>query len=260
MGKLFKYEMKITRRFMVILLAMICIASIVLLMSSKNLISDYDANWNMNGIVVTFMMMILFGAGVTFFVYISSLLRKDLYTDRGYLTFSLPVNGWEILGSKLLSAVVWTIIIAIVYNIVMVISSSIIFGSDFTESLMAMIRELSSRPEFFLELLKFLLVAATTGIIIYELIFLSLIIGKTTVAKYRLPGLWFIIFIILQFIYQRLVALLTPFTFSDIIANTTGYNYNPVSQYLIAIIIINIVIGTIIFLASGFLLEKKVEI
>lgn len=118
MGRYIKYEMKGSYKFILGVLAL------VLILTTG--IYGYIANTKEGSALgATFMglsTLVIFGTLLTTFLYIVGSFRKELYEDRGYLTFTLPLTGNQILGSKLIVAIIWFAVLGAViglYNILM---------------------------------------------------------------------------------------------------------------------------------------------
>lgn len=105
--KLMKYEIKSTYKVFFTILASFVLLTILLCMSMK--------------IPNTAMLLIFSGAcfvigGGTFVAYFITLFNryyKNLYGREGYLMFTLPVKGWELVCSKFAIAMFWNIILII---------------------------------------------------------------------------------------------------------------------------------------------------
>lgn len=95
MGRYMKYEIKGSYKF---ILGVIAIFLILNTISYIKISSDY---------IRFIAYMILFGTSLAAFLYIVGSFKNELYEDRGYLTFTLPLTGREILGSKLIVAMMW---------------------------------------------------------------------------------------------------------------------------------------------------------
>ena len=67
----------------------------------------------MGGIFVTLCILLLFGTALVTFLYIVGSFRKELYEDTGYLTFTLPLTGYQITASKLLVALLWFFVLGV---------------------------------------------------------------------------------------------------------------------------------------------------
>lgn len=126
MIKYMKYEIKGTYKFILGLILTVLIASTGLQLYVRNSLSNiYNSNidpFRMSNLLVVVLVLVIFGAFITTLFYIIGSFRKELYEDRGYLTFSLPLTGKQILGSKLIIALMWYAILilsATIYNIVL---------------------------------------------------------------------------------------------------------------------------------------------
>lgn len=105
--KLMKYEIKSTYKVFFTILASFVLLTILLCMSMK--------------IPNTTMILVFSGAcfvigGGTFFAYLITLFNryyKNLYGREGYLMFTLPVKGWELVCSKFAIAMFWNMILMI---------------------------------------------------------------------------------------------------------------------------------------------------
>ena len=105
--KLMKYEIKSTYKVFFTIMASFILLTILLCMSMK---------------IPNTMMLLLFSAacfvigGGTFFAYLITLFNryyKNLYGREGYLMFTLPVKGWELVCSKFAVALFWNVILMI---------------------------------------------------------------------------------------------------------------------------------------------------
>ena len=106
--KLFKYDMKFSYRIMtfiyIIALALSVFFSGTLLLSQK---LEYVSIFS----VISFLpyMFSLLAVTLSGFLVVAVRTYKNLYTDEGYLTFTLPVTSAQIIWSKVLLYVFWQI-------------------------------------------------------------------------------------------------------------------------------------------------------
>ncbi len=107
MLKLMKYEIKSTYKVFFTIMASFVLLTILLCMSMR---------------IPNTMMLILFSGacfvigGGTFIAYLVTLLNryyKNLYGREGYLMFTLPVKGWELVCSKFVIAMFWNVVLII---------------------------------------------------------------------------------------------------------------------------------------------------
>ena len=72
----------------------------------------YFAN---DDIFAVFISLLAAGFGILYLVDIITLLRQDMFKQEGYMLFMTPFNGYQILGSKVIFALVEGFFIAIIY-------------------------------------------------------------------------------------------------------------------------------------------------
>ena len=110
MRKLMKYELRCTGRIMLsiyaltLLLGGLCALFYAL---SSRYESDFVAIFN--GVLIFVFILSVIAALVLSGVIMVYRFYKNLMTDEGYLTFTLPVSTHAILLSKLLTAVIWSV-------------------------------------------------------------------------------------------------------------------------------------------------------
>ncbi len=116
LGKLLKHEFRATARFMWVIYA----AMLVLSLGSHFAIRYMDRPETFSilrilAVAVTFLwvMALIFGAVMTLVMMVQRF-YKNYLTDEGYLMFTLPVSVPAMIFSKLIVAVVWTILTVLV--------------------------------------------------------------------------------------------------------------------------------------------------
>jgi len=115
-----KYEIRGTYKYFLGVLALV----FILFTAIYAYISQPNRSSMLGDLFMVLSIMILFGTALVVFLNIVNSFRKELYEDRGYLTFTLPLTGIQIVGSKLLVALFWFFILGTaitLYNIIMVI-------------------------------------------------------------------------------------------------------------------------------------------
>lgn len=86
MGRYIKYEIKGSYKFILGVLALVLILITGIFAYSINV----DEGSVLGGMFVGLSTLVIFGTLLTTFLYIVGSFRKELYEDRGYLTFTLP--------------------------------------------------------------------------------------------------------------------------------------------------------------------------
>ncbi len=116
LGKLFKYEW---RSFWKVPAAINVFLLIITLIGAVSLISPF---WELNFeimdtlmvVAIMFYYLAIMAGAIAVAVYIAIRFYKNVYTDEGYLTHTLPVAPRDIIFSKLFVSVIWSIITGIV--------------------------------------------------------------------------------------------------------------------------------------------------
>lgn len=283
MKKFMKYEIKGTYKFVLGIIAILIIASTIIQLNiSKQLKLDLGSLGG--GSVITgfeiFMLitsiLVIFGAFLIAFFHIIGSFRKELYEDRGYLTFTLPLTGNQILGAKLIIALLWFTSLGIsivLYNFVL---AMIIFGSNWMDIGKELFKMVNSG------MLSIGIVSGLSSITTLILIYFSIALSRVSFKNKKIGGLWFVIFLILNAVSSYTVLKISeaiPYflnlkTFKilhfyeiGILPNINngignlmilGNNY----EAYINVIgnLAQLAIAVAAFLATGYLIEKKVDI
>ena len=137
LGKLIKHETRATSRIFLPLYGALLILTIftklVMAIGAPDFFSEAASN-NSNvaeiilGISFTLYFVLIVGICVMTLVMIIQRFYKNLFTDEGYLMFSLPVKTWELVLSKLLVGLIWSA----VCTLMIVISFFILSLGSFT--------------------------------------------------------------------------------------------------------------------------------
>lgn len=118
LGKLLKHEFKATARLFIPIFIMVTAISVAVRFLVDTLY-DINKGGTQTGEIFSMIIMFIFGAALVIGMICLilsgpavSLYRfyKNVYTDEGYLTNTLPVKPVSILASKLITGIVWTIV------------------------------------------------------------------------------------------------------------------------------------------------------
>ncbi|MCF6460472.1 hypothetical protein [Clostridium sp. Cult3] len=274
MSRYIKYEMKGSYKFILGVLAL------VLILTTG--IYGYIANTKEGSALgATFMglsTLVIFGTLLTTFLYIVGSFRKELYEDRGYLTFTLPLTGNQILGSKLIVAIIWFAVLGAViglYNILMAYSFSPI-KPDISD-IVAFIRSIPTR-----NIITFILIMLISGVSTLILIYFSMALSRVTFRNKKIGGFWFVIFLVLSAlialgqvkVIQALPYYLDLNTFRIISQDMLSYDLNieinnaglmasgDLGNTILNIpgFIYSIAIAVLLFLGTGHIIENKIDL
>jgi hypothetical protein len=277
-----KYEIKGTYKFIMMLVLAVLGASTGLQLSAlRGMKGNLD---NFPTFLPLILGLVIFGAFVSAFFYIVSSFRKELYEDRGYLTFSLPLIGKQVLGAKLCIALLWSAILGlsiVIYNLIL---GSLLFGTRWIEGFKMIFSYISANI-----VLVIGFTAILSGISTLLLIYFAMTLSKVSIRNKKIGGLWFILFLVLSGIISYITAKVSgviPYyidlnTFKIIsktmIGNqiTNGVNLNLLYDQSMSGMVIqsggalllnigayvfSIVVALATFFGTSYLLDKKVEI
>ncbi len=275
MFKYMKYELNGTYKFILGVLALV----LILFTAIYTYTNKMRQGSSLGDLFMVLSIMTLFGAALVVFLYIVGSFRKELYEDSGYLTFTLPLTGSQIVGSKLLVALLWFLVLGMgifLYNLIMVMIFSP-FDLDITK-LFSSIKKITLKEDIFAVLL-----AVFNGFSMLILIYFSMSLSKITFQNKKIGGLWFILFLVLFGIigfgdYE--ISKLLPYyiDFNTFHLKTMAslndqyhLEYNNDGFYMsidspgilaanIASGIYNVVTAVALFFGTGYLLEKKINL
>ncbi|MCI1575992.1 MAG: hypothetical protein LKH78_09795 [Weizmannia coagulans] len=276
MLKYVKYEIRGTYKFILGILALVFI-----LLTSMYAYSNKEGSlFHSAQIFMSIGVMLLFGAALIAFLYIVGSFRKELYEDSGYLTFTLPLTGNQILGSKLIAALIWFIglgiAVALINFLLMMIFSP--FHIYHLSQLFFMISKVLSIKACIYMIFSM----ACSVVSVLLLIYFSMALGKVTFRHKKIGGLWFVLFIILSSIFGYIDTEIsqwipyyldlntfhvgTPASYQDLLQmpyHGGGLYFHAVSGYAatnIASSVYHLALMIALFLGTGYLIEKKIDL
>lgn len=134
LGKLLKYETKATARlFIPIYFAILLFGLINRFLDPFNAV-EASNSFNLHSILSVFSIILYFGliAGVLVMTFIIMIQRfyKNLLGDEGYLMFTLPVEPWQHIVSKLLVSILWILLslITVICSVLIMLNVNNLFG------------------------------------------------------------------------------------------------------------------------------------
>ncbi len=189
LGKLIKHETRATSRIFLPLYGALLILTIftklVMAIGAPDFFSETVTSNKVAeiilGISFTLYFILIVGISVMTLVMIIQRFYKNLFTDEGYLMFSLPVKTWELVLSKLLVGMIWSAVCTI-----MIVLTFFIFSLGYF-SMMELSQSIRSAYSMFYlqtgmelnlfmaELILFILVQTVASIL---MIYVSIAIGQ----------------------------------------------------------------------------------
>ncbi|MEC2223963.1 MULTISPECIES: hypothetical protein [Heyndrickxia] len=276
MLKYVKYEIRGTYKFILGIMALVFI-----LLTAMYAYSNKEGSlFHSVQIFMPIGVMLLFGAALIAFLYIVGSFRKELYEDSGYLTFTLPLTGNQILGSKLIAALFWFMVLGIgvvLFNFLMVMIFSPFHIDHISKLFSAISKVLSIKACIYMTLS---MVFSVVSVLL--LIYFSMALSKVTFRHKKIGGLWFVLFIILSSIFGYIDTeisqwipyylnlstfhVVTPASYDDLLQmhyHIGGLYLNAVSRYVatnIASSVYHLALMIALFLGTGYLIEKKIDL
>lgn len=260
-----KYEIKGTYKFILGILAIVILASTIIQFS---VIRELNFEWmdQMQGIsgfgaiVLLLSALVIFGAFLAAFFYIISSFRKELYEDRGYLTFTLPLTGNQILGSKLIVSMLWYGVLGlgiVLYNLIL---ATILHGTQW----FVMFNDLKDFVGT-----NIIVIAIVDGIALIAitliLIYFSMALSRVSIRNKKVGGIWFIIFLVLNgltnYVAIKIGNILPYYLDLETLKIVHYYKLNPLLPNINILGLMTQIIITIgAFFATGYFIEKKIDL
>ncbi|NLL81459.1 MAG: hypothetical protein GX231_04020 [Tissierellia bacterium] len=289
MLKYMKYELKGTYRFMLAIILAALFATSSLQLYGKNLTNGNNLSEPsvFGGIFIGLMIFVVFGAFIATIFYLIGNFRKDLYEDRGYLTFTLPISGSQILGAKTIIALMWAALLVfsfITYNFLLV---GVLYGEDVINVIVEGLRFIANNNLNGVIIAGFL-VAIFSVITTLLLIYFSIALSRVSIGNKKIGGVWVVIFLILNSLiayFSIRIGDLIPYYidltnfsiisesdfmryFGYIESQVMGHGYNPgmvvssseMIAFNIGSLIFNVLTTVGIFLGTSYIIEKKVDL
>ena len=262
LGKLLKYELKATSRVFVPLYIAILVVSIV------NGLSLNLEIFNIQGLATIILMCLFISLFVITIVVTIQRFNKNLLKDEGYLMFTLPVSSKYLVLSKYLTSLIWTFLSFIVALLSFTIIFTIATYGDFNYSyfinefnlLFSNMLNLNILGQF----LKIILLMIISYTIFIFNVYLSLSIGQLPIFNRFRNISSFIGFLVINLLISY-VQNIVDNAFVNIEAiDNINYAINSVtsivSKGLNVAIIINIIIILVLFFATSYILNKKLNL
>lgn len=286
MSQLIKYEFRNSRKQITQLILIIGIVSLILQIIFNGFVRMEIAKIDITGplaiintltaLITAGSSLLMFGTIIAYYLRLANILKTDIYSNRGYITFSLPRSGFQIIGAKLIVAIFWSLILPIVvvlWNILIwLILWAVIPGIQLPASLQEVIsavwRELISS----LNKINFLLILSIILSMISSSVFYLLLIFTAVIADYRIGRRksdsvrWVIYAIIFALIWSFIQSALfgtADFTMLDTSPYSLSTNANEIINYFtrnnFITALFNGLSAILLFIFVGYNIEKKIE-
>lgn len=286
MSQLIKYEFRNSRKQITQLIIIIGIVSFILQAIFNGFVRMEIAKIDITGplaiintltaLIVAGSALLMFGTIIAYYLRLANILKTDIYQNRGYITFSLPRSGYQIIGAKLIVAVLWSFILPIVvvlwniliWMILWVVIPGIVLPSELQEAINVMWREIFN----LFNQVDYVLILSIIVNMISSSLFYLLLIFTAVIADYRIgrrksdSARWIIYAIIFALIWSFIQSALfgsSDFTMIDTTSYSVSINAEEIINYFTRNNFItaafNGLAGVLLFVFVGYNLEKKIE-
>ena len=283
LGKLFKYENKSVSKLLTPMALAVIILPVLgaLILKMQFIFGDKFENGSIissifslaSGIMIFFIVIATISACFISLFILMQRYYKNLFSDEGYLTFTLPVKTSSIILSKLFTAVIWSVIITICTIIGVMIfvlfgTSASFINNEVVDGFSHVFKQIfefyftgsAVQIIYLIELLISIIVSLFTNIL---LMYLAITIGCQIAKKHKVLasiGMYFVI--------SSVVSVLS--TIIQVITTTTlygGFDFiyveptlSDVTLILLPSIIFSIILGVCYFLLNNYILKNKLNI
>lgn len=196
LSKLIKHDFKALKRILLPLMAAIAAASLLCTVALRLVITVYTSD-SPNGVMTA-----LVTASTGLFIFINSIaillcptltilvsvthFYRSLYTDEGYLTFTLPVKRQDILASKYITTLMWGMIAVAVT--IAAGSIVLLFGTTADEIINTEV--VGGMKELFAEIsadvfIRYLVYGVVSSLYFMSMLFLAVTIGSIVAKKHK---------------------------------------------------------------------------
>ena len=272
LGKLIKHETRATSRIFLPLYGALLILTIftklVMAIGAPDFFSETVTSNKVAeiilGISFTLYFILIVGISVMTLVMIIQRFYKNLFTDEGYLMFSLPVKTWELVLSKLLVGMIWSAVCTI-----MIVLTFFIFSLGYF-SMMELSQSIRSAYSMFYlqtgmelnlfmaELILFILVQTVASIL---MIYVSIAIGQLF-NQHRIIaafGAYIVITIAIQIIMSIFMAVFAIGNLENAILNGSD-TITAVHWLLNGTTMLNVVMGIGFYYGTLIIMKKRLNL
>ncbi len=268
LGKLLKYDLKHIFKFWWVAAAASFAASFVgavcisILDSDRTLPAAVEAT-AVIGIVLVVIAFIAFSILGSVAAYIR--FHKNLFTDEGYLTFTLPVKIGDIVGSKLIASVITVVASSFMILLDLFLMFWMAFGEEVPELIGEFFEKLYEEvgPYLILYMVEGILISVAYMVFSTLLIFVCISIAKTVAKKAKVItaiGVYYLCSNLFSYVTQ----MLTIFGSQAMDVWTAGMSVGElrltIALVLLAVFLLASVFGTVLYIVQYRILKNKLNL
>ena len=261
LGKLIKYDLKSISGVLILIHGALLALSLAVRMIVIPHLQYVENEESIMSILLVFaLIVVLVGACYATNIFICVRFYKNIYSDEGYLTNTLPVTNGQLLLSKTISGFIWgTINIIFVFLSLYLTLIQPVFHT-FTETEIALFKSLFgfSDANFAILFIVSILLSTVSNVLMF---YFSIILGQLF-ASHRIIGAiasYFVLNTIVS-VFSIAAILLTDENSSFFTLTTdssTGLMIERMSEIFVAVDIPMIIVTIIFYIASLYFMKKK---
>ena len=262
LGKLLKYELKATSRVFIPLYIAILVVSIV------NGLSLNLEILNIQGLATIVLMCLFISLFVITIVVTIQRFNKNLLKDEGYLMFTLPVSSKHLVLSKYLTSLIWTFLSFVVaflsFTIIFMIPTYKYFDFSYFINEFNLLFSNMLNLNILGQFLKIILLMIISYTIFIFNVYLALSVGQLPIFNRFRNVSSFIGFLVINLLISY-VQNIVDNAFVNIEAiDNVNYSIDSISSIvskgLNIAIVINLIIILVLFFATTYILDKKLNL
>lgn len=261
LGKLIKHEWKaVSKILMLIHVALIAMAVVGKILLSIEVLEDASLLWgSLLMVYVISVMAIALGTHI----FLAVRFYKNMYTDEGYLSFTLPAKPWEHLFAKTLVSSIWILIDGITLGVSIVILVAYKgMGTEFVQFWNEMILFLQSADGFkvavlLIEILICMIVTLVSAPLIY---YFSISIGQLFQNHKLLASV--IAFVIIKNVMEVLSTIISAVFLAGkaLIAEEMEYTIGNFNELMLIGILVSGVTCAIFWFGNHYIMSKHLNL
>lgn len=276
LGKLLKQELKVTSRYFIPMYVSFIVVTLLLKLSfffsggnealfvnGTSALADF-----FQGLMIFLYVIVLVGINILTYFFIIKRFYSNLFGDEGYLMFTLPVSAGQLIGSKLISALIWLMIMVPMNLLSFVLlfvgtdayRSFTYYASYFTEEL-----HILSISGYHIGLLVFeIIVIAILSLLCSLLMFyFSIALAQHFFNEHRLLGTIGCYFVLsmIQSMIESFGGIFTNDIFTNILMSSNPVQlFSGIQMALPFTMIIYILLIVAYYIGTHFLIQKKLNL
>ena len=266
LGKLLKYEMRSISKIMLIIFGAVILLGLIVALGLSPLKSGNPGN--STGSFLAFLglalyLMVLMGCLFAAYIIISIRFYKNMFTDEGYLTHTLPVKPGTLLVSHILNGFIWSMLALILCLAMVVLIFAFAAPADTLSDFFQTIQQTyhTTTPMIILYILQYCVVGSLSWV---TLVYLAICIGNLFIPHKVLAS---VVACLILYIFEQIVAsllmLVTP-SYREMLfsAATAAAPYPPAGfiNMMLMMELFSVIMIVLSWIASHIIISKHLNL